>query len=142
MNLFVKKMYILTAVISLVFIMGCSDSSNDEALEKDTQVEQHIDDKSNYESTIDITDDKQAEQIKSILNDIKWENLQVEMVSPPHYNFKLVTETEVVSYNLWISPNKNKIEITIPYKGKYAQADEKTSAELFELLTGNKLSDL
>lgn len=64
------------------------------------------------------------------------------MVAPPDYNFKLVIETEVTSYNLWISPNKNKIEITIPYNHKYAQVNEKTSAELFELLTGNKLSDI
>lgn len=141
-SLFLKKNYILIAVISLIFVTGCSDDSNEEAIEQNTQVEKPLDDKNDYESTIKITDDKQAEQIKAILNNIEWENAKVEMVAPPDYNFKLVIETEVTSYNLWISPNKNKIEITIPYNHKYAQVNEKTSAELFELLTGNKLSDI
>jgi len=90
------------------------------------------------EHTIDMKDNKQVEQIKAILNNIEWENAKVEMLTPPDYQFKLNTNNEVIAYDLWISPNKDKIEIIIPSDSKYARIDTKTSAELFEMLTGNK----
>lgn len=97
--------------------------------------------KNQYKHTVDMNDNKQVEQIKAILNNIEWENAKVEMLTPPDYKFKLKTNNEVIVYDLWISPTKDKIELIIPYDSKYAEVDQKTSAELFEMLTGNKLSD-
>lgn len=97
--------------------------------------------KNQYKHTVDMNDNKQVEQIKAILNNIEWENAKVEMLTPPDYKFKLNANNEVIVYDLWISPNKDKIELIIPSDSKYAEVDEKTSAELFEMLTGNKLSD-
>ena len=97
--------------------------------------------KNQYEHTVDMNDNKQVEQIKAILNNIEWENAKVEMLTSPDYKFKLNANNEVIVYDLWISSTKDKIELIIPFDSKYAEVDEKTSAELFEMLTGNKLAD-
>lgn len=44
-------------------------------------------------------------------------------------------------YELWISPDKDKVELIIDAGNMYVQLDRNKSAELFESLTGKKLSD-
>jgi hypothetical protein len=85
--------------------------------------------------------------VKDIINDIDWENVKVDMARPADYRFKFQfknpeIEAKAVSYELWISPNKDKVELVINAESKYIQLDKKRSAELFEILTGGKLSDL
>ena len=50
-------------------------------------------------------------------------------------------EAKAVLYELWISPNKDKVELVIDAESKYAQLDKNKSALLFEILTGEKLSE-
>ena len=131
-----KKNHIIIAVISLLLMVGCSDVTEDKATDKNV-VQEHMED----ENTVNISNEEQVEQIKVILNSIEWENAKVNMLNPPDYQFKLNSNTEVISYNLWISPNREKIELIMPSNNKYTKLDKNTSAKLFEILTGNQLSE-
>ena len=52
-------------------------------------------------------------------------------------------EAKAVLYELWISPNKDKVELVIDAdERKYVRLDNNKSAELFEILTDGKLSNL
>jgi hypothetical protein len=42
-------------------------------------------------------------------------------------------------YFLWISPNKDKVELIVEGKSMYVQLNQKKSKQLFETLTGKKL---
>lgn len=67
------------------------------------------------------------------------------MASYPHYKFYLKENEESGSkkliYDLWISPDKDKVELIIEGESKYAQLTNSKSAELFEKITGEKWID-
>ncbi|WP_374723914.1 hypothetical protein [Calidifontibacillus erzurumensis] len=84
--------------------------------------------------------------MREILKDIDWENSVVNMAHPADYRFAFQfknpeIKSKTVLYELWISPRKKKIELVIDTENKYAQIDKKKSAALFEILTGEKLSE-
>ena len=85
--------------------------------------------------------------MKDILNNIDWENAEVEITQPADYSFIFQyknpkIEAKAVSYLLWASPNKDKVGLINKAGSKYVQLDADKSAELFEILTGRKLSEL
>ncbi|MFE6170256.1 hypothetical protein ACQKND_23080 [Viridibacillus arvi] len=43
-------------------------------------------------------------------------------------------------YEIWISPNKDIVDVVVG--SEYVQLNEEDSTNLFEILTGEKLSDL
>jgi hypothetical protein len=95
----------------------------------------------------EIHTNETVQQVKGIVANIDWENAQVSMVRPPDYRFGFQyknpnIEAKTVLYELWISPNKDKVELVIEAESKYAQLDKKKSAILYELITEEKLSDL
>jgi hypothetical protein len=51
-------------------------------------------------------------------------------------------EAKAVLYELWISPNSEQLELVIDIESKYVQLNKNKSSELFEILTGKKLSDI
>lgn len=127
-----------------IFITGCSNPLKNE--EQNIEVQKRIGDDDNYEDFKEITNNEQAQKVKEILNDINWENAKVDMVFPADYRFRFQfknpeIEAIAVLYELWISPNKDKVELVIDAESKYIQLDKKKSAELFEILTGEKLSE-
>jgi hypothetical protein len=98
------------------------------------------------EGSKEITDNKKVSQLNKILNNIDWENAEVQMARLPDYSFQIVTkdesiEAKAVTYDVWISPNKDKFEI-VKRDGQYAQLTKESSALLFEIMTGGKLADL
>ena len=106
-----------------------------------------VGDENKYEDFKEITDHEQVQKVKEILNDIDWENGVVNMARPADYRFIFQfknpeIEAKAVLYELWISPNKDKVELVIDAESKYVQLDTGKSAELFEILTGGKLSDI
>lgn len=67
------------------------------------------------------------------------------MVYPPQYKFyfeaiKEKKPSEDISYDMWISPRKDKIELVREPEGNYINLNEKTSKLLFKLLTGDNLN--
>lgn len=138
--------YLITFIgMILIFIAGCSDVINNE--EQKIEVQMRIGDENNYEDFKEITDHEQVQKVQKILDDIDWENAKVDMARPADYIFYFQfknpeIEAKAVLYKLWISPNKDKVELVIDAQSKYSQLDKKKSGELFEILTGEKLADL
>lgn len=139
------KYLIASFGIITILIAGCSNLINDKV--KYIDVEKRISDENKYEEFNKITQNEQIEKVKEIVDNIDWEKAQVSMVRPPDYRFAFQyenpeIETKVALYELWISPNNDKVELVIDAESKYVQLDKNHSAELFEILTGKKLSDL
>lgn len=78
-----------------------------------------------------------------MLDNIDWENVKVDMAHPADYQFAFPNpEAKVVLYELWISPNKDKVELVIDAESRYIQLDKKGRQTFLKILTGEKLSDL
>ncbi|MFF5996077.1 hypothetical protein AAGS61_15195 [Lysinibacillus sp. KU-BSD001] len=136
------KHFIVFISIFFILIAGCSNEI--EVERNEILVQKRVGEKKVYEHSKTITDNATIEKVEAILEDIRWENAEVSMVSPPHYKFSLegTDEQAKVIYSLWISPNKDKVELVVEGESKYGQLSKSTSAKLFELLTGEKLSDV
>ncbi|MFT4417255.1 hypothetical protein ACLM5H_25840 [Fredinandcohnia humi] len=142
-----KNFKYLIAFIGIIsiFIAGCSSVIKDE--EQYIEVEQRVGNENKYEEFKKITNNDQVQKVKEILDDINWENAKVSMTRPPDYRFAFQfknpdIEAKAVLYELWISPNKDKVELVIDAESKYTQLDVNESAELFEIVTSGKLSEL
>ena len=139
------KYFIAFIGIISIFIVGCSDTT--ETYEQYIKVQKRVGNENKYEDFKEITDNEQVQKVKDILDDIDWENAKVNMAHPPDYTFVFQfknpeIEAKAVLYELWVSPNKDKVELVINAESKYVQLDTGNSAELFEILTGGKLSEL
>lgn len=128
--------------ISLLFIAGCSKESLNELQHEGNKilVEQRVGEENKYEAYEEITDDSTVQKTNDILDSVSWENAKVSMVHPPHYKFHFVANDQSqFLYHLWISPNKDKVELIIEGESKYVQLSRSKSAVLFETITGVKL---
>lgn len=143
MTKYLKLLIAYFGILSIL-IAGCSNPIGSE--EQNIVVQKRIGEENKYEDFKEISDSKQVQQVKEILNDIHWENAKVDMARPADYRFGFQfknpnIEAKAVLYELWISPNKDKVELVIDAESKYAQLDKNKSAILFEILTGEKLSE-
>lgn len=110
-------------------------------------VEKQINGTAQYELYNEIKDSKEVQNVKDILNSIKWENAAVSMAHHADYTFHFEDTSKKQksngpSYSLWISPNKDKIELVIDGKVKYVQLDKEKSQKLFKIITGKSLSEI
>jgi len=128
-----------------MIIAGCSNQ--EESKKQKIEVDKRIGSEDKYEEFSEVTDYEQVKKAKKIINNIAWENKIVSMVRPPDYRFAFQfknpeKEAKVVSYELWIGPNKDRVELVVDAGDQYSQLDSNKSAELFEIITGTKLSSL
>ncbi|MBT2690822.1 hypothetical protein J7I93_22025 [Bacillus sp. ISL-47] len=144
MKLF-KYLIVFIGIFS-IFIVGCSNESSNKLQNEGNKilVEKRVGEENKYEHYKEITDDSTVRKAKDILKNISWENAEVSMAYPPHYKFHFVADNEQsgLIYDLWISPNKDKVELVIEGEGKYVQLNKSKSAQLFETIIGVKLSEV
>ncbi|MDX8366177.1 hypothetical protein [Cytobacillus sp. IB215665] len=138
----IKYLIAFIGVIS-IFLAGCSNLIENE--EQFIQLEKR-NDKNKYDDYKIITTKEEVQKVKEILTDINWKKAIVNMAHPADYRFvvqfkKPEIEAKTVLYELWISPNKENIELVIEVANEYVQLNKNNSAELFEILVGEKLSD-
>lgn len=136
-----RNLSLVIISICILIIIGCSNKLGNE--DQTIKVQKHTDDK--YEDLKVVTDNKQVQQVKKILKDTTFENKKVEMSRPPDYQFVFQfknpkIEAKAVLYQIWVSPNKDKVEI-ISGDNRYAQLEEKNAATLFRIVTGEKLTE-
>jgi len=138
-----KNIAFLIGFIGLTFIIlsGCSNYFSDD---QKIIVYKHMDEE-HYEVYREVTDKTEVQRVRDILDTIEWSSLPIAMTATPDYSFifqykNSKLEAKAVPYDLWISENKKTIELVTP--GNYFLLDEKNSAELFELLTDIKLSEV
>ncbi|MBH0345796.1 hypothetical protein ABB03_04350 [Bacillus thuringiensis] len=134
-----RNLSVVFIAIVIFIVTGCSNIIGNE--DQTIKVQKHVDNK--YEDLKVVTDNKQVRQVKKILNDAHFENKKVEMSRPADYHFIFQfknpkIEAKAVLYQIWISPNKDKIEI-IAGNSQYVQLEGKNAATLFQIVTGEKL---
>ncbi len=125
-----------------MLLVGCSNEIQN--TEQSIVVEKRIGDENNYEDFRVVTDNEQVQKLLEILQDANWINAKAERVNPPDYSFVFRfknpnIEAKAVLYELWITPNKDKVELI--GGNQYVKLDKNKSAELFEIVTGEKLTD-
>lgn len=128
----------------LILVSGCVNGLNNE--DQYIVAQKRIGEEHKYQDFNEITDNELVQKAKKILNKIDWEIAKVDMVRPADFRFIFQNknpdiEAKAVLYELWVSPNNKKIELVIDAESKYTQLNEKDSADLFEILTGERLSD-
>ncbi|MEH7622280.1 hypothetical protein V7426_18805 [Bacillus thuringiensis] len=137
-----RNLYLVFSVICLFVVTSCSNNigNHDQTIE----VQKHAGD-NHYEDLKVITDKNKVLQVKKILNDTNFENKKVEMSRSADYQFvfqfkNLKIEAKAVVYQMWISPNKDKVEIKAE-DNQYAQLAEKDTAAFMKIVTGEKLAE-
>lgn len=136
-----RNVSVVFIAIVIFIIAGCSNMIGNE--DQTIEVQKHVDNK--YEDFKVVTDNNEVMQVKKILKDTTFENKKVEMSRPADYHFVFQfknpkIEAKAVLYQIWISPNKDKVEI-ISGGNRYAQLEEKNAATLFPIVTGEKLAE-
>ncbi|EMN7727675.1 MULTISPECIES: hypothetical protein [Bacillus] len=137
-----RNLYLVFSVICLFVVTSCSNNigNHDQTIE----VQKHAGD-NHYEDLKVITDKNKVLQVKKILNDTNFENKKVEMSRSADYQFVFQfknpkIEAKAVVYQMWISPNKDKVEIKAE-DNQYAQLAEKDTAAFMKIVTGEKLAE-
>ncbi|AIW84473.1 MULTISPECIES: hypothetical protein [Bacillus] len=136
----IRNLTLVIVFMCIFIVTGCSNILGNE--DQRIEVQKHVgDDK--YEDFKIVTDNNQVLQVKKILNDIHFENKKVEMSRSADYHFVFQfenpkIEAKAVLYQIWISPNKDKVEV-MAGDNRYAQLEGKNAATLFEIVTGEKL---
>ena len=125
-----------------MLLVGCSNDLQN--TEQSIVVEKRIGDENNYEDFREVTDNEQVQKLLEILQDANWIDAEIEMNSHPDYRFALRftnpdIEAKAVLYELWITPYKDKVELIGGYQ--YVKLGKNESTELFEIVTGEKLTD-
>ncbi|MFP3376417.1 hypothetical protein SB767_08220 [Bacillus sp. SIMBA_069] len=136
----IRNWSLVFIAICILIITGCSNIVGNE--DQRIQVQKHIGD-NEYKDFKMATDNNEVLQVKKILNDTTFENKKVEMSRPADYHFIFQfknpkIEAKAVLYQIWVSPNKDKIEI-IAGDSRYVQLEGKHAATLFQIVTGEKL---
>ncbi|MBL4934467.1 hypothetical protein JK636_01695 [Clostridium sp. YIM B02515] len=140
----INKIIIVFIAIFLILLVGYLiniENDGDKIV-----VEKQVIGSDKYKLYYEITDSKEVKDVKTILKRINWENAKVSMAYPPQYKFHFEhigedQKAKELIYELWISPNKDKIELVIDNEGKYIQLSKKDSEELFKIITCKSLGD-
>ena len=82
-----------------------------------------------------ISDTETINKVLSVLRNADWENAKVSMSRPPDFKINNL-------YDIWISPEKNRLEVVIEGESKYVILSKKDSQVLYEIITGEKLSEI
>lgn len=127
---------LISICLLLIFIIsGCSPK------EEETLILETYNMKEDKYESVMIGDQEKVAAIKEILKEANWENAKIAFAGKPEFLLSLYTgQTDPNAkvapssfYNLWISPDKETLEIST--KNKYVHLDSKASATLFALLT-------
>ena len=135
-----RNVSLVFIIICILIVTGCSNILGNE--EQRIEVQKDIGD-NEYEDFKVVTDNNEVMQVKKILKDTTFENKKVQMSRPADYHFIFQfknpkIEAKAVLYQIWVIPNKDKIEI-IAGNSQYVQLEGKNVATLFQIVTGEKL---
>jgi hypothetical protein len=138
----IHKFIMAFILVGLSILTGCSGGLGDA---QKIKVQILVGEEMEYEDLTIVTDQKQVLKVKEILMDTQWEKSKVDMIRPPDYQFVFQfknpnIEAKAVLHQVWISPNKDKLEI-VQGNTQYAQLTKESSGILFEIITGDKLAD-
>lgn len=145
MKMKIQKLFLILISMVLFLVTGCVNGVENEG--QNIKIQKRIGDENKYENYKEITNNKQVKEVKKILDKVDWEIVKVDMARPADYRFFFQfkdpkKEAKAVLYELWISPNKDKVVLVIDAASKYSQLNEEVSVTIFEILTEEKLFDI
>lgn len=70
----------------------------------------------------------------NILKKADWENAKIGMALPPDFRINN-------KYFIWLTPQKDMLEVFIQGQNKYTKLSEKDSDVLYEMITDEKLGE-
>jgi len=74
--------------------------------------------------------------VVDIFKNAEWEeNIKVNMALPPEYRFSLGS----INYAIWVTPNRDRLEIIAEGQSKYIKLPIKDSEILYKIITGKEL---
>lgn len=129
----VKKMIALVVFCSLVLLIGCSKEPIEQISEKHIEhLEQNLNlhiskpEGQNYKVYKKIEDNETVEMVLDILLNVPWENAKVLKSRQPDYKILTVNIDPTVSYEpstyaVWLSPNKDILEVSIEGRSKHGK---------------------
>ncbi|CRK82264.1 hypothetical protein [Neobacillus massiliamazoniensis] len=126
-----KGLAISSLLSLLIFVVGCQQQAAEMktlTIEKQTGVKGH------YKKINEIKVKDKIETVIDLFLSANWENAEVSMHRPP--NFKINN-----LYDIWITPQKNRLEVVIRGKSKYTKLSEKDSQTLYKIMTDTKLGE-
>ena len=138
----IKKIFLVFISIVLV-LTGCGNGIKN--VGNKVIVEKRIGELDNYQYCNEIKDNKEVQKVKDILDTTTWNNVEVNMAYPPDYAFHFEDTNGKASeavYKLWISPNKDKVELVIDSVNRYVHLNEQVSSVLFKIITGKELGSV
>ncbi|MED4019021.1 MULTISPECIES: hypothetical protein [Sutcliffiella] len=139
MRKLVFLMFMSSVLISLVGCNFQSDSkqvneANSKAEEEKLLVEKRVGTEDKYEKFKEITDKEKVEKALNILKNADWENAKVKMAHPPDFRINN-------KYLIWLTPQKDMLEVIIQGENKYTKLSKKDSEVLYEIITEEKLGE-
>ena len=141
-----KRLFLLFCIgISLV---GCNQEETIK-VPKEIQAEatqtEHIEEKpftveerksEGYKIIKEVVKSDEIKTVIEIIENADWEeNIEMEMALPPEYRFSMGS----FSYAIWVTPNRDRLEIIVEGQGKYIKLPIKDSEILYEIITGKEL---
>lgn len=135
-----KYVFTLLFIFS-TFITGCSNQMESE--EQNIIVEKRTAETNHYEDFKVIKTIEKVQKVRDILSKADWVEAKVNMAHNADYRFRFEYKdsekiAKAVLYELWISPNKDQVELAINASSEYVQLDKNSSAKLYKILTDRK----
>ncbi|WP_339250320.1 hypothetical protein NSQ43_11490 [Sporosarcina sp. FSL W8-0480] len=144
-----KRIATFTFFVVLCFaLIGCNQEKSLKAskeIEAETPQNKHIEMKpftveerqsEGYKSIKEVVKSHEIETVVEIIENAGWEeNIEVEMAFPPEYRFSLGS----INYAIWVTPNRDRLEIIAEGQAKYIKMPIKDSEILFKIITGKGL---
>lgn len=135
-----KGVIILFLFVSIVSIVGCNKQLKDEEVKETTVImeveklviEKRIGTENQYEQVKEITDKEKIDKVLELLDKADWENAKFKKSLSP--DFKINN-----NYFIWITPQRNMLEVGIQGQNKHTKLSEKNTKILYEIITDEKL---
>ena len=128
--------FLVVLLVLLVITSGCSETINGQYI---TVQKLATDD--TYEDFNKITKRKEVRKARELLDNVEWDTEKVEMKGLADYRFQLPFKNDghnkMMSYYLWVSSDKDSVEVTTDLED-YAHLSEEDSLILLEILTEEK----
>ena len=136
-----KKLFIFFVVISFALV-GCNqeDTIKEPKEPKEIQAETPftVEERQSegYKIIKEVVKSEEIKIVVEILENAEWqENTKVEMALPPEYRFSLSS----INYAIWVTPNRDRLEIIPEGQSKYIKLPIKDSKILYKIITGKEL---
>ena len=137
-----KIVILLFMSIAIISLVGCNLKSDSKQIneakiiseEEMLFIEKRVGTENQYEQFKKITDKEKVEKVLNILQKANWKNAKVEMAHPPDFRINN-------KYLIWLTPQKDMLEVIIQGQNKYTKLTEKDSEVFYNIITNEKLGE-